>query len=145
MKEIYIEGLTIHGGLELCVGTREGAGEALAGHTQAGLLSREMGLTPGCRRCLKGGRQHCRQRYREPPPDPARSENPCVSGVSMRENREGPRSPAWLITGGSLRGGRGCTPDMTEHGKSDSPVVRAGRRMFVAGESPVGQFSKRDP
>jgi len=31
MKELYVEGLAIHGGLELCVGTREGAGEALAG------------------------------------------------------------------------------------------------------------------
>jgi hypothetical protein len=68
-----------------------------------------------------------------------------VRGVSMRENREGPRSPAWLITGGPLREGHGCTPEMNEHGKSDSPVVRAGRRMFVAGESPVGPFSKRDP
>jgi hypothetical protein len=31
MKELYIEGLAIHGGPEPCVGTREGAGEALAG------------------------------------------------------------------------------------------------------------------
>jgi hypothetical protein len=31
MKELYIEGLAIHGGPAPCVGTREGAGEALAG------------------------------------------------------------------------------------------------------------------
>ena len=43
----------------------------------------------------------------------------------MRENREVPRSPARLITGGPLREGHGCTPEMNEHGKSDSPVVPA--------------------
>jgi hypothetical protein len=31
MKELYIEGLAIHGGPESCVGVREGAGEALTG------------------------------------------------------------------------------------------------------------------
>jgi cation diffusion facilitator family transporter len=47
----------------------------------------------------RGGRPHRRQRYRELPADPARSENPCMRGVSMRENREVPRSPASLISG----------------------------------------------
>ncbi len=31
MRELYIEGVAIHGGPESCVGVREGAGEALAG------------------------------------------------------------------------------------------------------------------
>ena len=44
----------------------------------------------------------------------------------MRENREVPRSPARLITGGPLREGHGCTPEMNEHGKSDSPVGAPG-------------------
>ena len=43
----------------------------------------------------------------------------------MRENREVPRSPAGLITGGPLREGHGCTPEMNERGKSDSPVLPA--------------------
>src|SRR6266511_790536 len=30
-RELYIEGVAIHGGPESCVGVREGAGEALAG------------------------------------------------------------------------------------------------------------------
>jgi hypothetical protein len=36
---------------------------------------------------------------RELPADPARSENLCMYGVSMRENREIPRSPIRPITG----------------------------------------------
>jgi len=36
---------------------------------------------------------------RESPGDPARSENLCMYGIFMRENREIPRSPALLITG----------------------------------------------
>ncbi len=31
MKELYAEGVAIHGGPESCVGAREGAGEALTG------------------------------------------------------------------------------------------------------------------
>ena len=31
MKELYIEGVAIHGGPESCVGVREGVGEALTG------------------------------------------------------------------------------------------------------------------
>jgi hypothetical protein len=31
MRELYIEGLAIHGGPESCVGVREGVGEALTG------------------------------------------------------------------------------------------------------------------
>ena len=44
MRVSYIEGVAIHGGPEPCVGAREGAGEALVGVVQAGLLSREMTL-----------------------------------------------------------------------------------------------------
>jgi len=62
---------------------------------------------------------------REPSADPARSENLCMYGISMRENREVPRSPAQMITGGSLREGQGRKPEMHERGKSDSPVVPA--------------------
>ena len=31
MRELYIEGVAIHGGPESCVGVREGVGEALTG------------------------------------------------------------------------------------------------------------------
>jgi hypothetical protein len=39
---------------------------------------------------------------REPPANPARSKNPCTCGISMRENREIPRSPA--LRGRAARG-----------------------------------------
>jgi hypothetical protein len=35
---------------------------------------------------------------RESPADPARSENQGMYGTSMRENRESPCPPVWLIT-----------------------------------------------
>ena len=51
------------------------------------------------------GRQHRRRRFRrEPLVDPARSENLCMQGVFMHENREIPRSPVALITGRAAQG-----------------------------------------
>jgi hypothetical protein len=41
---------------------------------------------------------------RELPVDPARSENLSMHGTSMRENREIPRSPAWVITRRAVQG-----------------------------------------
>jgi hypothetical protein len=41
---------------------------------------------------------------REPPGDPARSENLCMYGISMRENREIPRLPAGVMTGRVVQG-----------------------------------------
>ena len=41
---------------------------------------------------------------REPPGDPARSENLCMYGISMRENREVPRSPVRVMTGRAAQG-----------------------------------------
>lgn len=60
---------------------------------QAGLLSREIRevgvptLLSNAEGNIAGGAM------RESPGDPARSENLCMYGVSMRENREIPRSP----------------------------------------------------
>lgn len=50
------------------------------------------------------GRPHRHQRYRELVGDPARSENHGMYGTSLRENREVPRSPHLLITGGVAAG-----------------------------------------
>jgi hypothetical protein len=94
MEVLYIEGLAIHGGPESCIVAREGGGEALTGVHVGRAIEPRKNLSSGCRRCQIGGRQHRRQRYRELLSGPARSKNPCMRGVSMRENREIPCSPA---------------------------------------------------
>ena len=103
MEELYAEGLATHGGPQSCVDDPRGRGEALTGARAGGLLSREISV-PGCRRCPDCGRQYRWRCYREPPGDPARSKNQGMYGTSMRENRESPCPPAWLITGRAAQG-----------------------------------------
>ena len=54
----------------------------------------------------RGGRQHRRRRYREPSADPARSKNLGTYGISMRENREIPRSLVPVVAAGACREGK---------------------------------------
>ena len=71
---------------------------------QAGLLSREIkesGVPTPLNRSegnIAGGVM------RESPVDPARSENLCMYGIFMRENREIPRSPVRLMAGRAAQG-----------------------------------------
>ena len=104
MRELYIEGLAIHGGPESCVGVREGAGEALTGVRAGWAIEPRNQWFRGADAVRMGGRQHRRQRYRELLVDPARSENLCMHGISMRENREIRWSPAQLVAGRAAQG-----------------------------------------
>jgi hypothetical protein len=90
MRELYIEGVAIHGDPESCVGVREGVGEALTGaHAGWAIEPRNNGFW-GADAVEMCGRQHRWRRYREPSVDPAWSKNLCMRGISMRENREIP-------------------------------------------------------
>jgi hypothetical protein len=104
MRELYIEGVATHDGPESCGGAREDAVEALTGVRVGRAIEPRNHPVRGADAVSRGGRQHRRQRQRELPPDPARSENPSMRGISMRENREIPRSPALLITGRDAQG-----------------------------------------
>lgn len=104
MRTLYIEGVAIHDGPEPCADVRKGVGEASVGVHVGRAIEPRKNLGSGCRRFQIGGRQHRRQRYRELLTGPARSKNLCMRGVSMRENREVPRSPAWWVTGRAAQG-----------------------------------------
>src|SRR5919109_1560859 len=104
MEESDIEGVASHGGPESCAGVREGAGEALTGVRAGWAMEPRNQWFRGADAVQPGGRQHRWRRYREAPADPARSENLCMHGVPMRENREVPRSPASLMAGGGAPG-----------------------------------------
>ncbi len=104
MKALYIEGVAIHDDPEPCANVRKGVGEASVGAHVGRAIEPRKNLGSGCRRFQIGGRQHRRQRYRELPAGPARSKNPCMRGISMRENREVPRSPVRWVTGQAAQG-----------------------------------------
>lgn len=104
MKTLCIEGVAIHDDPEPCVCAREGVAEASVGVHVGRAIEPRKNLGSGCRHFQIGGRQHRRQRYRELPTGPARSKNLSMRGVSMRENREVPRSPAWVVTWRAAQG-----------------------------------------
>jgi hypothetical protein len=98
MRELYIEGVATHDGPESCVGVRKGDGEALTGVRAGRAMEPRNKGNWGADAVTTSGRQHRWQRYRELPTDPTRSENLCMYGVLLRENREIPCSPDGLIT-----------------------------------------------
>ena len=99
MKESYIEGLANHDDRKPCVGVREGVGEASVAARAGRAIEPRNHRVRGADDVYVIGRPHRQQRYRELLTDPARSENHCMYGTSLRENREISCSPARVITG----------------------------------------------
>jgi hypothetical protein len=97
MRELYTEGVAIHGDPESCGGVREGVGEALTGARAGWAIEPRNQPVRGADAVHGCGRQHRGWRYREPLVDPARSVNLCMHGISMRENREIPRLPVLMV------------------------------------------------
>ncbi len=104
MRELYIEGVAIHGGPESCVGVRESGGEALTGVRAGWAIEPRKWLDRGADALIMAEGNTVGDAMRESPGDPARSENLGTYGSFMRENREVPRSPAHLV--GAGRGGK---------------------------------------
>ena len=104
MEESYIEGLA----------TRDDPGHALVlvrvpakrwfGARAGRAIEPRNVYVRGADVVRKIGRPHRQQRYRELLVDPARSENQCMHGTSLRENREVSCSPVWLIIGRAAQG-----------------------------------------
>jgi hypothetical protein len=105
MEELYIEGVAIHGGPEPCGHGREAVVEASVGVRAGWAIEPRNWCSRGADALTTCGRQHRWQRFRELSADLAGSKNLCMRGVSMRENREIPRSPARL-DGGAGRAGK---------------------------------------
>jgi hypothetical protein len=104
MEELYIEGLATHDDREPCAGAREGAGEASVAARAGQAIEPRNHRVRGADAVYESGRQYCQQRYREVLAGPARSENQGMYGTFMRENREIPRPPVWVITGRAAQG-----------------------------------------
>jgi hypothetical protein len=106
MKELHTEGLATHGDPEPCGGVREDAAEALAGVRAGGLLSLERVMKRGADAVALAEGKHLRRRFRESTRGAAGSENLCMHGTFMRENREIPASPVSRSRGGRAAQGR---------------------------------------
>lgn len=106
MKEPHIEGVATHDDPESCIVVCEGGGEALTGaRVGRAIEPRNQGSGVPTRLTDAEGNTDGSVR-RELPADPARSKNLRMRGISMRENREVPRSPAVVIKRRAAQGRR---------------------------------------
>ena len=97
MEELYAEGVAIHGGPELCVGAREGAGEALT-RARVGRAIEPRNPQFGVPTLSQWRKATRPVAICESLADPARSKNPGMYGTSKCENREIPLLARRLIT-----------------------------------------------
>lgn len=94
MREPDIEGVATHDVPESCGVVRKDGVEALTGEHASWVLSRETKVHFRTPTLLSERQATRRDRKREVPFGPARSETPCERVTFLRENREIPWSPA---------------------------------------------------
>jgi hypothetical protein len=101
-----IEGVAIRDDPESCAGVREGGGEVLTGARAGWAIeprkSKQRFGVPTLSKCAEGN--IVGGVVREPSVDPAWSKTLCMHGISMRENREIPRSLVVVMAGRAARG-----------------------------------------
>ena len=105
MRASDIEELATHGGPEPCAVVCEDGGEASVGVRAGWAIEPRNVLVRGADAVLQAEGNIAGGVTREPPADPAGSKNLGMRGISGRENREVPRSPARL-DGGAGRAGK---------------------------------------
>src|SRR6266498_5902026 len=96
MEEPYIEGVATHGGPDHAPTSVRTSVKRWVGVRAGQLLSREINVIGVPTSSLRAEGNIVGSAMRELPADPARSENLCMRGISMRENREvGPAPGRW--------------------------------------------------
>ena len=99
MEESYIEGLATHGDPDHALALVRVTAKRWTGARAGRAIEPRNHCIRGADDVYEIGRPHRHQRYRKLLADPARSENHCMHGTSLRENREVSCSPVWLIAG----------------------------------------------
>jgi hypothetical protein len=98
MEELCAEGLATHGGPQSCVDVPQGRGEALTG-ARAGRAIEPRNQCSGVPTLYKKRKATLRAALARAAGGPRAVEESWHVRTSVRENRESPRPPAWLITG----------------------------------------------
>ena len=104
MKEPHVEGVATHSDPESCVTVREDGGEALTGARAGRVIEPRNQGNRGAQAVTYVEGNTGSSAIREPLAGPARSENLCMYGTSLRENREAPRLPGRPITDQAAQG-----------------------------------------
>ena len=104
MEESHIEGVATHGGPDHALSLMRVTAKRWTGARAGRAIEPRNHCIRGADDVYEIGRPHRHQRYRELLTDPARSENHCMHGTSLRENREVSCSLAWLIAGRAAQG-----------------------------------------
>jgi hypothetical protein len=104
MEELYIEGVATHDDPDHALALVRVTAKRWTGARAGRAIEPRNHSVRGADVVYGNGRPHRQQRYRELLTDPARSENHCMHGTFMRENREVSCSPVRLNAGRAAQG-----------------------------------------